>query len=96
MLGAILAALADLRCGGADARAGLEYAQRAVEATREAEPWRAAQARLALAYCQARGGKLADTSTLAADLALLHAHWPAAGPFVARAEAQARAVHAGP
>jgi tetratricopeptide (TPR) repeat protein len=93
MLGPILIALADLDCDRGDAVAGVAGAERALEVLASAEAndaWRLAQARLTLDYCRQRAGVAPDRALRDAALRELRTRWPAASPFLHRAEAQVR------
>jgi Tfp pilus assembly protein PilF len=91
MLGPILAALADLRCAVAADEEARALAQRAVEASRNADgadAWYAALARLTAAACSARAGEIIDRSAARRDLDAVQAKWGSASPFARRAQAQ--------
>lgn len=95
MRGPILNALADLRCTTDAADVGRALADRAVAAYTDVDPadaWRAAQARVTLAYCRARQGESVSRSQVAADLKQVRDRWPRGNPFRSRAEAQLKSL----
>ena len=95
MLGPLLNALADLECTQGNTDAGVGHAARAVAELAGAEPtdrWRAAQARLTHAFCQAAAGTAPDAAQVAAAIDVLRERWPEGGAFVQRAQAQQRAI----
>lgn len=96
MLGPLLAALGDWECELGSTETGLLLAQRAVEvleAADDADAWRVAQARLALAFCRARHGEATSRQTVAGDMDEMRQRWPnPANPFRQRAKAQFEAL----
>jgi tetratricopeptide (TPR) repeat protein len=95
MLGPLLTALADLSCERGDPAGGRALAERAVAVTAEAgdsDAWRAAQARLTLAWCRAQAGEPVGRNVAASDLAELQSRWEATSPFLQRARQQVDAL----